>query len=166
MSSIEIRKQNENRPLHMSDRTLDPLRAIRALLSWDPFGEMVTLPAASERSFSGAPAFDVKETKDGYEFKADVPGIQDKDLDVTMTGNRLTVSGKREAEKDEKSDRYYTYERSYGSFTRSFTLPDGTDTDKLSASLEKGVLTLIVPKKPEVQAKRIAVRTEGQTNKS
>ena len=95
-----------------------------------------------------------------------MPGIQDKDLEVTMTGNRLTVSGKREEEKEDKSDRYYAYERTYGSFTRSFTLPDGADTDKLRASLEKGVLAITVPKRPEVQAKKIAVKTEGQTNKS
>ncbi len=166
MSNIEIRKQGENRPLAIAERTSDPWRAMRALLSWDPFGEMAAFPSLADRSFAVAPAFDVKETKEGYEFKADVPGIHDKDLDVTMTGNRLTVSGKREAEKEDKSDRYYTYERSYGSFTRSFTLPDGADTDKLHASLEKGVLSVIVPKKPEVQAKKIAVRSEGQANKS
>lgn len=85
---------------------------------------------------------------------------------MTVTGNRLTVSGKREAEKEDKGERYYSYERSYGSFTRSFTLPEGADTDKLRASLEKGVLAITVPKKPEVQAKKIAVKTEGQANKS
>jgi HSP20 family protein len=86
--------------------------------------------------------------------------------DLTIGGSRLTVSGKRENEKEDKSDRYYAYERSYGSFTRSFTLPDGADTDKLRASLDKGVLAITVPKRAEVQAKRIAVKTEGQTNKS
>jgi HSP20 family protein len=113
-----------------------------------------------------APAFDVKETKEAYLFKADVPGIQDKDLEVTITGNRLTVGGKRDEEKEERSDRYYTYERNYGSFSRSFTLPDGADTDKLRASLDSGVLTVTVPKKPEVQPKKVAVKSEGQTPKS
>jgi HSP20 family protein len=166
MSNIEIRKQNENKPTAGLERTLDPWRTMRSLLSWDPFVEMAAFPALEDRAFAVTPAFDVKETKEAYEFKADVPGIQDKDLEVTMTGNRLTVSGKREAEKEDRSDRYYTYERSYGSFTRSFTLPDGADTDKLRASLEKGVLSITVPKRAEVQAKKIAIKSEGQANKS
>jgi HSP20 family protein len=166
MSSIAIRKQNETKPAAPIERAPDPWHLMRSLLSWDPFGQMAPFPGLDERSYPIAPAFDVKETKDAYEFKADVPGIQDTDLEVTTTGNRLTVSGKREAEKEETSDRYYSYERSYGSFTRSFTLPDGADTDKLSASLEKGVLAITVPKKPEVQAKKIAVKTEGQAAKS
>jgi HSP20 family protein len=83
-----------------------------------------------------------------------------------MTGKSLTVSGKREEEKEDKSDRYYTYERTYGSFTRSFALPDGADTDKLHASLEKVVLSITVPKKPEVQPKKIAVKVESPAPKS
>jgi len=161
MANIAIHRQAEDKPATTSDVTWDPWRTMRALLSWDPFREMAAFPALAERGAFPAAAFDVKETKDAYEFKADVPGIQDKDLDVTITGNRLTVSGKREAEKEDKSDRYYTYERSYGSFTRSFTLPDGADTEKLRALLDKGVLTVTVPKKPEVQPKKIAVKSEG-----
>jgi HSP20 family protein len=166
MSNIEIRKPTENRPAKYAELARDPWRAMRAVLSWDPFAEMAPFGALDERSLAVTPAFDVKETKDAYEFKADVPGIQDKDLEVTMTGNRLTVSGKREEEKEDKSERYYTYERSYGSFTRSFALPEGADTDKLRASLEKGVLSITVPKKMEVQAKKIAVKSEGATTKS
>jgi HSP20 family protein len=137
---------------------------MRALLDWDPFAEMV--PLTGEQAVSFSAAFDIKETKDGYLFKADVPGVQDKDLEVTITGNRLTVSGKRDDEKEERSDRYYTYERSYGTFSRSFTLPDGADTDHLRASLEKGVLTINVPRKPEVQPKKIAVGTQTPAAKS
>jgi HSP20 family protein len=166
MSNIEIRKQNESRLAPLAERAIDPWRAMRSLLSWDPFVEMAPFPALEDRAFAVTPAFDVKETKDAYEFRADVPGVQDKDLEVTMTGNRLTVSGKRESEKEDKSDRYYAYERSYGSFTRSFTLPDGADTDKLRASLDKGVLAITVPKKAEVQAKKIAVKTESSATKS
>ncbi len=166
MSEIAIRKQNENKPAVTSERAWDPWRTMRSLLSWDPFREMAAFPALDEGAVVVSPAFDVKETKDSYEFKADVPGIQEKDLEVSMTGNRLTVSGKREAEKEDKSDRYYAYERSYGSFTRSFSLPDGADSDKVRASLDKGVLSISVPKKPEVQAKKIAVKSEGQAAKS
>jgi HSP20 family protein len=116
------------------------------------------LSAAAGLTFN--PSFEVKETKDTFVFKADVPGIRESDLDVTLTGNRLSISGKREEEKEEKEGegaRYYTYERSYGSFTRSFTLPDGVDAEHLRAELNGGVLTVVVPKKLEVQAKRIAV---------
>ena len=119
-----------------------------------------------ERGALFAPAFDVKETKEAYLFKADVPGMQDKDIEVTVTGNRLTINGKREAEKEDKGDRYYAYERTYGSFTRSFTLPDGADVDKLRASLDSGVLSLTLPKKPEVQPKKIAVKAQGPAPKS
>ncbi len=161
MSNIAIRKDDGNKPVAMTEAAFDPWRAMRALLSWDPFREMAAFPAAHQLKLVAMPAFDVKETKDAYEFKADVPGIHDKDIDVTITGNRLTVSGKRDAEREDKSDRYYAYERSFGTFTRYFTLPEGADTDKMSAALDKGVLSIIVPKRPEVQPKKIAVKSEA-----
>ena len=139
---------------------------MRALMSWDPFREMAPFAPPPETGIAFNPAFDVKETKDAYLFKADLPGIKEKDLEVTMTGNRLNVGGKRDEEKEEKTDRYYTYERNYGSFTRSFTLPEGADLDKLRASLDQGVLTVTVPKKAEVQPKKIAVKTESPAPKS
>ncbi|HTQ43499.1 MAG TPA: Hsp20/alpha crystallin family protein [Polyangiaceae bacterium] len=168
MANITIRKQNGDKPIAATptEQMWDPWRTMRSLLSWDPFREMAPFPAFEERAIAFSPAFDVKETKDAYLFKADVPGMQDKDLEVTMTGNRLTVSGKRDEEKEEKSERYYTYERNYGSFSRSFTLPEGADTENLVAKLDAGVLTITVPKKPEVQPKRIAVKTEGQSPRS
>jgi HSP20 family protein len=166
MTDIAIRKHNENKPTVVAERAGDPWRTMRSLLSWDPFREIESFPRLDESVLPNSPAFEVKETKDAYQFKADVPGVQDKDLEVSITGKRLTVSGKREAEKEDRGDRYYTYERSYGSFTRSFSLPDGADTDKIQAALDKGVLSLNVPKKAEVQAKKIAVKTEGSTNKS
>jgi HSP20 family protein len=105
------------------------------------------------------PDFEVKETKEGFLFKADVPGIKEKDLEVTMTGDRLTITGKREAETKETTDTYYACERSYGSFTRSFTLPEGTGSgDRIHAELHQGVLTLLVPKKPELQPRRIELK--------
>jgi HSP20 family protein len=154
MSDIIVRRHNADRPTNIEPAaSWDPWRTMRALMSWDPFREMATFPALPESGLAFNAAFDVKETKDAYLFRADLPGIKDKDLEVTMTGNRLNVSGKREEEKEEKSDRYYTYERNYGSFSRSFTLPDGADVDKLRASLDQGVLTISVPKKPRGAAK-------------
>ena len=167
MSDITVRKHNGDRPTSIEpSATWDPWRTMRALMTFDPFREMTAFPTVEERGIAFNAAFDVKETKDAFLFKADLPGIKDKDLEVTMTGNRLNVSGKREEEKEEKSDRYYTYERSYGSFSRSFTLPDGADADKLRASLDQGVLTITVPKKLEVQPKKIAVKTETTPSKS
>ena len=128
---------------------------MRGLLGWDPFREM----AAWRGEMSFTPAFEVKETKDGYVFRADVPGIKEEDLEVHLTGQRLTISGKREEEKKQESETYYTYERSYGSFTRTFTLPEGCDGAKAHAELKEGVLTLLVPKTLEAQPKRIDVKT-------
>lgn len=135
-------------------RMLDPVDVMREMLQWDPFREM---PSLAVRMPSFVPAFEVKETKDGFVFKADLPGIQEKDLDVSLTGNRLTVSGKREEETRREEERYFALERSYGSFTRSFTLPDGVDADSATAEMKDGVLTLRIAKKPEVKARKIAL---------
>jgi HSP20 family protein len=159
MANIEVRKGNGNKPASLAtvEPRWEPFRAMRDLLSWDPFREMA--PFASQIPAGFSPSFDIKETKDAYVFKADLPGIKESDLEVTVTGNRLVVSGKREAEKEEKTDTYYSCERSYGEFTRSFTLPDGVDMNSLQATLSEGVLTLTVKKAPEAQAKKIAVQT-------
>jgi HSP20 family protein len=158
MANIAIRKEAEKPVAALPVEAWDPWRTMRALLAWDPFREMAPFPALTEREEMN-PAFDVKETKDAYLFKADVPGIAEKDVEVTITGNRLTIAGKREEEKEDKGERYYTYERNYGTFTRVFTLPEGADVEKLAAGLEKGVLTITIPKLPEVQPKKIAVQT-------
>lgn len=105
------------------------------------------------------PAVEVKETPTTFEFKLDVPGIQEKDLDVSLAGNRLSISGKREAESKEDTETYHTYERRFGSFTRSFSLPEEVDTSKIGAVLKDGVLAVTVTKAPEARAKRIDVKT-------
>jgi HSP20 family protein len=127
-------------------------------MHWDPFQQMAPFwPGEQAARFT--PDFEVKETKEGFLFKADVPGIKEKDLEITMTGNRLTITGKREAETEERTDTYYACERSYGTFTRSFTLPEGTGGgDRIHAELSQGVLTLLVPKKPELQPRRIELK--------
>jgi HSP20 family protein len=141
----------------------DPFRAMRDWLRWDPFREMAPMLGRTERDWM--PAFEVKESKDGYVFKADLPGMKPNDIEVSLTGNRLTIGGKRESEKETKEETFYTYERSYGSFTRSFTLPEGIDTAHLTSELKDGVLTLVVPKTPEAQPKRIPIAT-GSSSKS
>jgi HSP20 family protein len=145
-------------PARRIARDWDPFRTMRELLRWDPFGEMTAAVPAFEARF--APDFDVKETKESFVFTADIPGVAEKDLQVELSGNRLSVSGKRESEKTEQGDTYYTTERSYGSFLRSFTLPEGVDADKVRAELKSGVLNLTLPKKPEAQAKKISVSSK------
>ncbi len=155
MANITVDKHtNDNRKL-AARATWDPFTAFRELLQWDPFRQGASLEGVA----SFAPAFEIKETKDAFEFKADVPGVDAKDLEVHMNDNRLTVSGKREAEKTDKSDTYYSYERSYGSFTRSFALPEGVDADSVRADLKDGVLKLVLAKKPESKPREVKVRT-------
>ena len=140
-------------------RSLPSLPSIRNLMKWDPFREMLPSFAPEFEIEAGfAPSFDVKETKEAYVFKADLPGILEKDLDVAVRGNRLTVSGTREEEKKEKGDVYYTWERSCGAFTRSFTLPEGVDPEHVEAELKNGVLTIIVAKKAELESHKIPVK--------
>ena len=137
-------------------REWEPFRALRELMRWDPFVEMLPSTLAEPAGF--APAFEVKETKDGFVFKADLPGVKEGDVDVRLSQNRLSISGKRESEKTEKSDTYYAYERSYGTFSRSFSLPEGVNAEEIKANLKEGVLTVELPKRPEAQPKKIAVK--------
>jgi len=132
---------------------------------WDPFRIMLELmgePGRETRAVdaSFAPTFEVFERKDAYVFKADLPGVKQENLDITLTENRLTIAGRREAEKREEGERFYAYERSFGSFSRSFTLPEGVDAEHVQADLREGVLSLIIPKRPEVQPKKISIKPQ------
>jgi len=163
MSNIAVTKGNENRPATLAtavDSRWDPYRAMRDLMGWDPFREMMPFAAQTPAGF--VPSFEVKETKDSYLFKADVPGVKESDLHITTTGNRLTIAGNREAEKKEQTDTYYSFERTYGSFSRSFTLPEGADLNTVHADLKDGVLTIDVKKMPEAQPKKIAIQSAAK----
>jgi HSP20 family protein len=154
MSDITVQKKPEA-PAPIARRDWDPFRVMRDMLRWDPFQEMQ--PVWSGEAAGYAPAFEVKETKEGFVFKADLPGVKEQDLEVTVTGPRLSISGKRQEEKETKEETYYAYERTYGSFTRSFTLPEGADIAHVKAELKAGELTIVVPKTAEAVAKRIPV---------
>ncbi len=131
---------------------------LRELVGWDPFAEIAEMaPWAGGRMSEFQPRFEIKETKDAYVFKADLPGVEDKDVEVSLTGNRLTVSGRRQSEERRDDERYFAYECSYGSFTRSFTLPEGVDGERVDAEMKNGVLKLVVPKLPETQPRKIAL---------
>src|SRR4029079_6660825 len=155
--------KRENRDVTRSaspEHRLDPFRMMDALLRWDPFrGDW----GGVSQTPDFAPRFDVKETKDAYVISADLPGVKDEELEVSLSGNLLTISGKREEEHREEGESTYAMERSHGSFARSFTMPDGVDAENVTADLKHGVLTLRIPKKPETQPKRIAIGKGGET---
>jgi HSP20 family protein len=128
-----------------------------------PFGR--SLSAAEPRfrrdlTWPKMPAVDVVENDKGYEVTADLPGMDEKNIEVKVTDGVLTMKGERQEEKEEKNKDYYLQERSFGSFQRSFELPESVDTDKIEASFKKGVLTVRLPKKAEAQkpAKKIEVK--------
>jgi HSP20 family protein len=139
---------------------LDPVRVMREMLRWDPFREMAPIFGGVERN-SFVPHFDVTENKDSYLFKADLPGVKEGDIDITLNGRQLTIAGQREVENEENSDKYYTYERQFGTFSRTFTLPETADLEAVKTALEGGVLTLVIPKKAEAQAKKIPVSSSA-----
>ena len=158
MANIEVQKTTGTKPAvpRPAERS-SPFQVMRDLFRWDPFSEMAPLWAAEERAVF-MPDFDVKENKEAFVFTADLPGIDAKDVDVTLSDNRLTISGKKEQQKEEKGETFYRSERTYGSFTRTFTLPAGADKDTVNAELKNGVLTLTIQKRPEAKPKQIDVK--------
>lgn len=95
------------------------------------------------------PAVDIVDKTEAYEVVAELPGMDEKNIDVKLVNGRLTIKGEKRDEKEEKKKDYHLHERSFGSFERSFALPDEVDADKIVASFNKGVLTVTLPKKPE-----------------
>jgi HSP20 family protein len=136
----------------------DPFRIMLEMLG-EPTSGVGSLGYAAQAAFT--PAFEVFERKDAYVFKGDLPGVKQEDLEISLTENRLTISGKRDSEERKEGERYYAVERVYGQFTRTFSLPEGVDGEHVKAELKDGVLTLIVPKKPEVQPRRIQIGLGG-----
>ena len=130
----------------------DPFQVARDLLSWDPFF------AGTRQTSAFVPAFEVKETNEAFVLKGDVPGVVESDLDIAVHNNVLTVSGIRQAEDRKEGESYALYERQYGSFSRSFSLPDTADGERVEAKLDTGVLTLTIWKKAEAKPRKIALR--------
>jgi HSP20 family protein len=148
------------------------------LTRWEPFREVATLQDRMNRLFrdtynqSGsdealtsstfAPAVDVYEDEHNVSLKIEVPGIDEKDIDVRIENNTLTVHGERKIEKEEKEENYRRVERHYGAFTRTFTLPTTVDSEKVVANYDKGVLKITLPKKAEAKPKQIKVNIGGE----
>lgn len=144
----------------------DPLHVLRKQMD-DVFADWASAwPRTGLASATTAfePSIDVSETDKAIIVKADLPGVEQKDLDVALSGNRLTIKGEKKSEveekKDEKGCTYHRIERSYGAFQRAMTLPFDIDPSKVDAAFKDGVLTVTLPKPPEVQkqAKRIEIK--------
>jgi HSP20 family protein len=145
---------------------------------WDPFREFVTIQDRMNRLFRDsygtegreealtsttfAPPVDVYEDEHNVTLKIEVPGIDEKDIDVRIENHTLTVHGERKFEKEEKEENYRRVERQYGSFTRTFTLPNTVDQEKVQADYDKGVLKIKLAKKAEAKPKQIKVNVGSQ----
>ena len=140
----------------------DPFQMMREMLRWDPFRTTGLMPQVERDMWM--PHFEVRENGNSIRIIADVPGVKREDLDISVNGNRLIVSGHREAETKNKDENVHTWERQYGQFTRSFTLPDNVDLDHVTSELREGVLTIVAPMKAGARARKIQVG--GATPKS
>src|ERR1700736_5334906 len=147
------------------------------LTRWEPFREFSTLQDRMNRLFretqgssqdealtssSFAPAVDVYEDEHDVTLKIEVPGIDEKDIDVRIENTTLTVHGERKIEKEEKEENFRRVERQYGSFTRSFTLPSSVDPGQVTAHYDKGVLKIKLAKKAEAKPKQVKVNVGGE----
>lgn len=132
----------------------DPLAVARDLFGWDPFLR-IDWPQRTSGQSGFSPQFNVVEKTDAYLLTADVPGVKDEDLDVTVHDNQLLITGSRSSEERSEGDSYYLQERSFGSFSRSFALPDNADAESVKASLEGGVLRVRIAKRESAKPRRI-----------
>jgi HSP20 family protein len=145
------------------------------LKEWRPFREVTRLRSEMDRLWddyfgSGrrglqplkpefAPAVDVKESAEAIVVKAEVPGMDAKEINIAVTGDILTIKGEKKSEREEKEENYHLLERSYGSFSRAIKLPAAVDLDKIEAKYDQGVLTVTCPKTEAVKPKAIEIKT-------
>ena len=144
-----------------------------AIIKWDPFRDMVTLREKMNRMFedvfSGrsenkeltagtwAPAVDIFETENELVMTAEIPGIEEKDVEIKIEDNTLSIRGERKFEKETKEENYHRLERSYGSFYRAFTLPSSVDPERIQAEQENGVLKISMPKRQELKPRKVRI---------
>jgi HSP20 family protein len=147
-----------------------------AIVRWEPFRDLVTVQDRMNRIFdeafrgitrgaeddwalggNWAPAVDIYEHEGNLVLKAELPGIDPKDVDVRVENNVLTLRGERKFESEVKREKYHRVERAYGSFSRSFTLPSVVDTDKIKAEYKDGVLRVTLPTREEAKPKQISI---------
>ena len=148
---------------------------------WDPFREVATLQDRMNRMFndqfgaltrdesltgSFVPPVDVYEDENSIQVRLEVPGIEEKDIDIRLENNVLTVRGERKFEKEEKEENFHRIERRYGSFARSFTLPNTVDSEKVHADYKDGVLSIQLAKRAETKPKQIKIGVGTQKSES
>jgi HSP20 family protein len=149
-----------------------------ALIRWEPVRELSTIQNEMNRLFNtvfetpthgnGAhavrrwvPAMDLVEAEHDFVLRADLPGMTEKDVNIELEDNVLTVSGERKTEREERKEGYYRVERASGAFSRSLTLPEGVDPDAVAASFEHGVLEVRVPKPEARKPHKVAISVGG-----
>ena len=151
-----------------------------AITRWDPFRDLVTLQDRMNQLFQDAtrgneemtltgnfvPPVDIYEDEHNITLKLEVPGIEEKDIDVQVENNVLTVRGERKFEKEEKEENFHRIERRYGTFFRSFTLPNTIDTEHVEANYENGLLKIRLAKRAEAKPKQIKVNVGQKTLES
>jgi HSP20 family protein len=155
---LRDRLRRSRRRQQMDRETSDlARRADYPMAAWDPFRmmrEMLLMPQIDRDMW--LPQFDVRENGHSIRVIADVPGVRSEDLDVSLTGNRLTITGQRIAEQRSR-DENVTCEREFGQFIRTFTLPDNVDAEHVTSELRDGVLTVVVPLKAGSRARKIQI---------
>jgi len=149
------------------------------IVRWEPLRELTTLQNEMNRLFNTAfdapsaggnagtlrrwmPAMDLVETDEHFVLRADLPGMTESDINIELEDTVLTVSGERRAEHEESKEGYHRVERAFGSFSRTLTLPKGVDPESITASFDKGVLEVRIPKPEERKPRRISIGVNGQ----
>ena len=145
------------------------------IIPWKPFEGLITFrremdemwnrlfretPSLRRLPVEWAPSVDISETKDSFVVKAELPGLDAKDVNVSLSGNILTIKGEKKKEEKEKDEHHHSIERFYGSFQRSFQLPTSVKGDKINASFDKGVLKVTLPKTEEAKKKEIEIKVK------
>jgi len=146
-----------------------------ALMKWTPFGDLSMFRREMDRLFErcfgespslnfpgvgGMPRLDLAETKDSVTVKAELPGLEAKDLDISISGQTLTIKGEKKQEKEEKDEHRHLVERSYGAFSRTVALPAPVASDKIKATFKSGVLVITLPKTEDAKRKAIPIKIE------
>jgi HSP20 family protein len=144
-------------------RELEPFRDFERMRRdvdrlWDSFFERGVRRTDDDAEW--LPSLDVAETKDEIVVKAEVPGMDPKDIDISLSDGLLTIKGEKKQEREEKEEDYHLVERSYGTFTRSIRLPKEVRRDKINASYKNGVLKVTLPKSEEAKQKEIKIKVE------
>jgi len=150
---LQIRKEEDN-PFALMQRDMNRV--------FDSFNRSWGLGAFPEFTGAFMPRLDVTENATSFTVTAELPGMDEKEIDLSISGDTLTIRGEKKEEKEDKNRNYYYSERSYGSFLRSIPLPGQVETDKVSASFRKGVLTITLPKTAAAidATKKISVKSE------